>query len=300
MPVAGLPAAVETTLNALLTENVVTSWKVAGEGDGAVVVLRLKSSQANTMSTNMATSTASSRQPSVKCFRRKPPSQLRRDQERAQQRKANQNQASPSHEHSDEQTFSLKVPVANTSETVVRPTLESIVERIVGLDSMPTIEKNTQASYCPQNRPQHATRFSQSKPTTEQIQPEVYKSMEATVVRDYMSTISDDVIKQNLQNPRRNKRFRNVRANETNDILLCESDDLVVEFDCRKRGGEGKWSYFFVKQDSVSLLPEERTRMYQLQLWRKVEQGEFRVAIARATDDLCRLHGMCQASLPNT
>ena len=296
MPVAGLPAAVETTLNALLTENVVTSWKVAGEGDGAVVVIRLKSSQANTMSTNMATSsTSGSGQPSVQCFRRKPPSQLRRDQERAQQRKANQNQASVSHEHSDKQTFSMEVPVANTSETVVRPTLESIVERIVDP------EKCTQhTSYSTQNRPQHATRSNQSKPTTEQIQPEVYKSMEATVVRDYMSTISDDVIKQNLQNPRRNKRFRNVRANETNDILLCESDDLVVEFDCRKRGGEGKWSYFFVKQDSVSLLPEERTRMYQLQLWRKVEQAEFRVAIARATDDLCRLHGMCQASLPIT
>ena len=42
MQVTGLPAAVETTLNALLAGNSVSSWKLAGVGENTVAVLRLK------------------------------------------------------------------------------------------------------------------------------------------------------------------------------------------------------------------------------------------------------------------
>lgn len=43
MPVSGLPAAVERTLTALLTDNALLSWKITGNGDrDTVVVLRLK------------------------------------------------------------------------------------------------------------------------------------------------------------------------------------------------------------------------------------------------------------------
>ena len=41
MPVAGLPAAVEGTLEVLLMENQLSSWKVSSEGSKTVVVLRL-------------------------------------------------------------------------------------------------------------------------------------------------------------------------------------------------------------------------------------------------------------------
>ncbi|KAL8561584.1 hypothetical protein ACOMHN_024820 [Nucella lapillus] len=84
MPVTGLPATVETALTALLTTNSVSSWKIAGEGDSTVVVLRLKSVDSQ-MSTNMAEPVLNRTQ--TEFFRRKSPSELRRDQERARQQK---------------------------------------------------------------------------------------------------------------------------------------------------------------------------------------------------------------------
>ena len=55
MPVAGLPAAAETALNALLADNNVSSWKVVGEGDSTVIVLQLKP-HAQSSASNMADS----------------------------------------------------------------------------------------------------------------------------------------------------------------------------------------------------------------------------------------------------
>ena len=79
MPVAGLPAAAETTLNALLADNIVTSWKVAGEGDSTVVVLRLRPDSTVNTPTNMA----GRPQTAAVHYKRKPPSQLNRDAERS-------------------------------------------------------------------------------------------------------------------------------------------------------------------------------------------------------------------------
>ena len=71
MPVAGLPAAAETALNALLADNNVSSWKVDGEGDSTVIVLRLKP-HAHSSSANMADSHNTQGQ----YFRRKPPARF--------------------------------------------------------------------------------------------------------------------------------------------------------------------------------------------------------------------------------
>ena len=72
MPVAGLPAAVEGTLEVLLMENQLSSWKVSSEGSKTVVVLCL------TALTSMTTHT-------VQPYRRKPPSQQNRDKKRAEE-----------------------------------------------------------------------------------------------------------------------------------------------------------------------------------------------------------------------
>ena len=77
MPLAGLPAAAETALNALLADDNVSSWKVVGEGASTVIVLRLEP-HAHSSSASMADWHNTRGQ----CFRRKPPSQIRRDQER--------------------------------------------------------------------------------------------------------------------------------------------------------------------------------------------------------------------------
>ena len=80
MPVAGLPAAAETALNALLADNNVSSWKIVGEGASTVIILR-HNPQSYSSAENMADSNSTHGQH----FRRKPPSQIRRDQERSRQ-----------------------------------------------------------------------------------------------------------------------------------------------------------------------------------------------------------------------
>ena len=75
MPVTGLPAAVESALNTLMATNYVTSWKIAAEGRKAVFILRLCSDQA---------SDRPQAPDSVHhTYRKKPPSQIRRDHARA-------------------------------------------------------------------------------------------------------------------------------------------------------------------------------------------------------------------------
>ena len=75
MPVAGLPAAVEGTLEVLLMENQLSSWKVSSEGSKTVVVLRLTA----------LTSMAEHNTHTVQQYRRKPPSQQNRDKKRAEE-----------------------------------------------------------------------------------------------------------------------------------------------------------------------------------------------------------------------
>ena len=75
MPVAGLPAAVEGTLEVLLMENQLSSWKVSSEGSKTVVVLRLTA----------LTSMAEHNTHTVQQYRRKPPSQQNRGKKRAEE-----------------------------------------------------------------------------------------------------------------------------------------------------------------------------------------------------------------------
>eukprot|EP00745_Piridium_sociabile_P013073 TRINITY_DN19614_c0_g1_i23.p1 TRINITY_DN19614_c0_g1~~TRINITY_DN19614_c0_g1_i23.p1 ORF type:complete len:154 (+),score=32.16 TRINITY_DN19614_c0_g1_i23:138-599(+) len=86
MPVVGLPTALEVTLDALLQKNHLTSWKITGENDNLVVVIRMKTSPA---ADNMACP-----QPAVspQYFRKKPPSQVNRDRRRAEDRRWAQRQ----------------------------------------------------------------------------------------------------------------------------------------------------------------------------------------------------------------
>ena len=79
MPVSGLPDAAETTLDALLQKNVVSSWKITGDRNNSTVfILRLtaQSSDFNSQPLNLRTVH----------YRKKPPSQVLRDKRRAEER----------------------------------------------------------------------------------------------------------------------------------------------------------------------------------------------------------------------
>ena len=81
MPVSGLPTALDSALEALLTENAVASWKISAEGRKTTVVLRLVTTTDPDMADFTHPYTATQH------FRRKPPSgQVRSDQRRAAER----------------------------------------------------------------------------------------------------------------------------------------------------------------------------------------------------------------------
>ena len=77
MPVAGLPAAVEALLTSLITTEVLSSWKVAGEDGNNTVVLRFKPASGQPCQYKRGT------------WHRKTPSRLRRDMRRSERHRAN-------------------------------------------------------------------------------------------------------------------------------------------------------------------------------------------------------------------
>ncbi|KAL8566911.1 hypothetical protein ACOMHN_008768 [Nucella lapillus] len=102
MPVTGLPATLERTLTALLTDNAVSSWKIAGERDNTVVVLRLKAE--NPVSTPSMADPILNQQTQIQ-YRKQSPGQLRRDRERAtkqqQQRQQRRREQTDSISHNE-------------------------------------------------------------------------------------------------------------------------------------------------------------------------------------------------------
>ena len=72
MPVIGLPFAVEGALNNLLTTSFVTSWKIQGFGRKSTIVINMVDEQGVMADRNTVQ------------YKRKPPSQIRRDRERTE------------------------------------------------------------------------------------------------------------------------------------------------------------------------------------------------------------------------
>ncbi|XP_070182374.1 uncharacterized protein [Littorina saxatilis] len=78
MSVLGLPKTVESILTTIIADHALISWKVTGEGDKPVVVLRFNSADQQDGEPTLP----------VGAWRRKPPSQIRRDKKRAEDRRA--------------------------------------------------------------------------------------------------------------------------------------------------------------------------------------------------------------------
>ena len=86
MTAVGLPTAAGTALQALLHEHFVTSWKIVGSGENLTFVLRLSPAAIDSYTATSFAHTQDNKEPPVQCYRRKPPSQIRRDQKRAEER----------------------------------------------------------------------------------------------------------------------------------------------------------------------------------------------------------------------
>eukprot|EP00745_Piridium_sociabile_P013610 TRINITY_DN20050_c0_g1_i10.p1 TRINITY_DN20050_c0_g1~~TRINITY_DN20050_c0_g1_i10.p1 ORF type:complete len:301 (-),score=66.62 TRINITY_DN20050_c0_g1_i10:243-1145(-) len=296
MPVTGLPAAVEKTLSALLSENAVSSWKIAGEGSNTVVVLRLK--PVDPVSTNMAEPVLN-RTTQVQYYRKKPPGQIRRDQQRARQQRDKQ-----AGRQCDGERVVDALSVTDTCE-----------EEQHGLVCRPSDTLHTQTAHTEHS--DHAT--SDVSETTDTVEPlgatgcdlqlpadlpemncehpvnSTVAGFEVGVVSSYVASLVDKTVQRQLRARHRNKTFRKVVSHKPNnvDMLLCESDDIVLEIPCLS-DSDGGCTYWFVKQNEKNMLTEECVRLANLQKGRSVGNTRHAEVQARAERELHALHDLIQ------
>jgi len=308
MPVAGLPTAVETSLNALLSENYVSSWKIVGEGDSAVFVLRLKPTQANKTTTNMA--------PSMPVhYRKKPPSQINRDNNRARQRqdlrnRQNQevdNKASGStdslftspifvNEEQCMQQYDTNRPT--TTDTTTAFTIGTRNMTVIsdsgggegGLDSCAT-ELSTECGAVGYDIERGLPFDPLPFDIRPELDPRVTKARElgyeAGVVESYVSTLMDKSLQRQLRNTNRNNSFLKVALDSRGERkLLFESDDIVLEYAFRGDYSRTHTSFWYVKQQRQHMLPEEDEKQQTLSRLNDVGDGRYLKARAEAEREL--------------
>jgi len=298
MPVTGLPAAAEMSLNALLTINNVSSWKLVGEGDSTVFVLRLRPTQSSSSTTNMANP-----QPSV-CYRRKPPSQIRRDQNRAkrhQEAALSSNYENKASETTVHQEFALFEDNANFV-----PESENIN---IGLDkqNLSTTEQSTAEA---------STKITDPNPVCELPSTQDFRrapvgggtvgytgsmfdtytpedpclisarvaGFSPTTIKDYVATFTDRKVQRLLRTDCRNRDFKRVvrGSKDLKELLVFESDDIVLEYDVTME--RIRRTFWFVKRQSM--LVEEDEILKHLTTWKTIGDTSFLPARARALQHL--------------
>ena len=274
----------EKTLNALLSDNAVSSWKIAGEGDNTVVVLRLK--PASTAETTTMADPALNRTSQVQYYRKKAPAQVRRDQERARQQKKRH--------QTDQQE-------CDSECHVIPPSFDDEAEQIDLEDqhSAATQDDDTPSVFV--LPPTCAFSSTTANVTvTETCDGSEYQELESSVggfstavVKEYVSTLTDIAVQRRLRDKTRNKVFRKVveHESEKGSVVFCESDDIVLEYS-NDLNAPPKWRYWFVKQEERSMLHEERARMADLQRGKRLHARQRSETRARAERDLEVLHGL--------
>jgi hypothetical protein len=288
MPVTGLPLAAEASLNALLSSNAVSSWKiVGGEGDSTVIVFRLRPASQST-TTNMAASYVINK-PATVHYRKKPPSQLKRDIKRAAQRQqphqVSEKKASGI-ENCDGENSAI-LPLLETEEH--RP-IDSVEEvRPMATSPLPSCTELTDDVFSGEPRP--GIPLTQDLFTSSCIGGTVSHTGKESdfspiTVIDYVSALSDKSVHGHLKDRRRNKGFSRcvLVQRDKCDVLVFESDDLVMEYDCKD---EGRNSYWFVKQSPRNMLTLENEKLTDLRRGKPpFRVTEYQLIRARAEQDL--------------
>ena len=74
-----------------------------------------------------------------------------------------------------------------------------------------------------------------------------------------------------MRDPKRNRSFSKAALDNRDgeEFILCQSGDLVFEFDCKATSGCGV-HYWFVKQEARSMLSEEGAILYNLHRWKQL------------------------------
>ncbi len=293
LPVAGLPTALDSALEALLTENAVSSWKISAEGRKTTVVLRLVTTTDPDMADFTHPHTATQH------FRRKPPSQVRRDQRRAAERTKQNPEAS---EHSPSGLFQPTPPPTTT----VAAHLEMQSEN----DTQHTYASNTDTDARASRSPDYSapassrpcdtdgvslSRVSQSldfsvenlmawkgQSETETVQDCTNQSEKRAIqcgydlatIRNYVGSLKDRTVQRALRNTNRNNSFKTVvlYKSDNKSKLICETDDFVFVSDCSTYQKQ-PCTYWLIKQEERHMLQEELEYLRKLQKGKPVDRG---------------------------
>ena len=288
MPVSGLPVAVEKTLSSLLEDNAVSSWKVVGEGDNTVVVLRLKPANPS-LSTTMADPVVN-RASQVQYYRRKPPSQVRRDIERATNRRQQGDQQSSECDLLPALFESQSGKNSSENEHTSRPT--HLEERDCATSDVSTVCQIPTSPACSVDC--NVSGGEQFDEHTEQIDSNV-AGFDTGVVRSYVATLTEKAVQRRLKDNKRNVAFRKVVSCETDRrrLVMLETDDIVLEY---KHSDDlntpAECMYWFVKQSDKNMLPDERARISHLRTGQRVHSTEHEEIRARAERKLEALRGL--------
>ena len=286
MPVIGLPTAVETTLSALLTGNSLSSWKIVGEGENTVVVLRPKPVDSVTsMADPVQNSTQSQHS------RRKSPCEIRRDQERARQ-------------HKSVREVGKSVTVTDSDNASVLRQSNNPT-RVTELEQTTTQEKEgvSRASGCVDTR-RSAVSEASPVPDSSLHHPHVNKDnsiifenkvggFEPRVVKDYVARLKTGMTRRRLRDSERNKKFRKtVVCCSDDNVIQCESDDIVVHYSCHPTS-DSDCLYWYIKQDEKHMLEQEWANYWKLRKEGKPTDstlhGETLARAERGMDTLRRL-----------
>ena len=290
MPVTGLPAAVETTLSALLAENAVKSWKIAGEGANTVVVLRLEPVESE-RSTNMA-EPVSMHSTQAQYFRRKPPSQLRRDQQRTQQHK------------STTMDCQRDVRVSDPSavcEKELQPSSDCDVQQGGGTRSdvdtgVTQVCQNTTGQSAATSEPRSATGVFPHRTdcTHDQTVDNTVGGFDSGAVKRYVAGVSSRHMHRVLRDSSRNNKCRTILSYKSKDehVIMFESNDIVLVYPVQSDSQHDS-PQWMIKQNQRDMTAEERARYFIMrkegQPVDRTQHGELQ---ARAERDLHTLRSL--------
>ncbi|KAL8576533.1 hypothetical protein ACOMHN_003091 [Nucella lapillus] len=284
MPVVGLPTALEVTLGALLQQNRLTSWKIAGEGDNTTVVIRLKSD------TVSSSGTCQQGDVTPQVFRRKPPSSLARDQRRAEERRTAVRQ--------DQQKASDISPT-DTSQSLFLPTPPTSIP-VSKSNTLLTPNNTPMQSYAHENRraPSDIGVLDTARVDLHEIDLVGVSAVKTDcendspldkvrvagysvdVIRDYVSELRK--LQRKLRNTARNQYFIDVFSSDDDpDTFLCESDNVIFRFTWTAASNTPTDSYWFFKRDTKHMTQEERSIHSTLQLWAPADRGRMKHQISR-------------------
>ena len=113
------------------------------------------------------------------------------------------------------------------------------------------------------------------------------------VVKSYVASLTDKFSQKHLKDRDRNKCITAVRLHHSDDgdHLLCETDDIVLEYRC-SYSVHPYCHYWYVKQDESRMLQEEKDKLANLRKGQIIGRGRYAEIWACAARHLDELHGL--------